>query len=327
MRASRWIRFAVVVLAGCGDIIGLDGYGEPDGSVIDSSTSDVVGDVTPDVIGDAGSDVVCAHPSFTCVPSLPTGWTWAIYSEDARPSCATGYATPTDVEEGIDAAAATCTCGCTTTDPTCGSVTITAGTNGSCNNITNQTDPADASCNNVTSFTTGADISVTAGKPSGGSCAPTPTETVPPVGYDHEGRTCSLADAATGGCASGNVCVPNPAPFTTCVSQTGMQACPTGFSVQHLVGTTPADTRGCTPCTCAFDAGTCGGSASFYTVAGCTKNQQKIPVDGVCTAVTTAHTWVSFTYASTTTASCAAATVAPDGGVDFSDLTTVCCTN
>ncbi len=309
----------VAAVVGCGDIIGLDGYTEGDGSIADATGSDGGGN-------DAGVDG-CASPGFTCVPSLPSGWAWAIYDPAARPTCAAGYTTPKDVEEGIDAGAAACGCTCTTTDPSCatGKVTITAGNNGLCNNVTNQNDVADAGCNGATTFTTTGDsISVIGPAPAGGSCTPTPTESAPAVGYANEGRTCTYTGSPGGGCANGNVCLPNPAPFTTCVAHAGMNACPSGFATQHLVGSAITDTRGCTACTCDFDAGTCGGTATLYTNAGCTTGAQAIPVDAKCTAVGN-HTWKGYSYVPTTNDSCTASSVSPDGGVVFSDLTTICC--
>jgi len=319
----------VAALAGCGDIIGLDGYTDADGSVADASGSDApTGDAKPDVLTDAGGDASSCGAGFECVPALPLGWSWAVYSADTRPACATGYGTPIDVEEGIDAGAATCGCGCTTTDPNCATtVAIAAGTNVACNNTTTQTDPADASCNAVTTaFNTsagGSDISVTGPTPSGGGCTATPSQTLPTVGYAHQGRTCEY-DAGAPSCAGGSVCVANPAPFAVCVAQVGNSACPSAFPNQHFVGTTLDDTRGCTTCGCTFDAGACGGSATFYVMNNCSKNAQKVPVDGVCTAVS-GHTWTSFTYAPVTNASCAGSATSPDGGVVFGDLTTVCC--
>ncbi len=331
MRYTRAVFVAVscgAAALACGDIIGLNNYTDQDGSVlVDAGGSDApTGDAKSDVnTNDAGT----CGAGFACVPALPAGWAWAVYSADSRPACATGYGAPSDVEEGIDAGAATCGCGCTTTDPTCAStVAITAGTNGACNNTTTQTDPADASCNvlttSVNTFANGSNISVTGPAPSGGSCAPTPSQTLPGVGYAHQGRTCAYDAGAQGSCAGGTVCVANPAPFATCVSQVGDNACPTAFPNQHFVGTTLDDTRGCTACTCTFDAGACGGSTTFYVNNNCTNKLQKIPVDGVCTGAS-AHTWTSFTYAPVTSASCAGSTTSPDGGVVFGDLTTVCC--
>lgn len=328
---------AAAAVAGCGDIIGLGDYdldGSVDAFVPDTGTGDAQPDAQPDVKNDViVADVVippsCGPTTAVCVPELPTGWAWAVYDPDARPACASGYAAPKDVEEGIDAGPASCACGCTTNNPSCnaGNLTITGGTNGSCNNISNQTDVADGGCNALTQFTTnGASISVTGPTPTGGSCTPSPSQTVPSVGYDHQGRTCDMtATPGDAGCSAGNVCVPNPAPFAMCISQAGAQTCPAGYPTQHVVGSALTDTRGCTACGCTFDAGACLGTATLYTNTFCTTNAQAIPADGTCTQVNGNRTWRGYSYAPTTSASCAGTAVSPDGGVVFSDLTTICC--
>lgn len=331
MRTRTTGLLLALALAGCGDIIGLDGYdldGSVDAIASDSGGDVVQADVKNDVVSDGGSDAPsCNQATSVCVPDLPSGWAWNVYDPDTRTLCATGYATPTDVEEGIDAGPANCVCGCTTTNPTCtGNVTITAGTNGGCNNISNQNDTADAACNALTQFSTnGASISVTGPAPAGGSCAPAPSQTLPAVGHDHYGRTCALTATPTGGCTAGNVCVPNPTPFTMCVSQAGVNACPAGFPTQHLVGTTLADTRGCTACGCTFDAGACVGTATLNTNVGCTTGATNITANGTCQQVNGNRTWHGFAYAPASTASCGGTAVSADGGVAFSDLTTVCC--
>ncbi len=328
-------------LAGCGDIIGLDQY-DLDGSVDATGTETGGGDAQPDVKGDAGIDVVndvvtdvvtdvstpCNTTTSVCVPDVPSGWAWAVYDPDARPACSTGYATPHDVEEGLDAGSAICVCGCTTNAPSCatGNLTITAGTNNTCNNITSQTGSAAAGCNSLNQFSTfGASFSVTPPAPSGGSCSPDASATLPPIGFAHQGRTCGLSGTPAGGCDAGAVCVPDPAPFAMCVSMAGSNACPAGFPTQHVIGTAWNDTRGCGGCGCTFDAGACTGSASFYTNGGCTAGTSTINANGTCSNINGNHTWRAYTYTPATTASCAGTTASADGGVAFSDLTTVCC--
>ncbi len=265
-----------------------------------------------------------------CVPTLPAGWSWAVYAPDSRPTCGAGYATPTDVEEGLDASAASCGCTCTTTDPSCatGNLAITRGNNNACNNFNTATAPADSgTCGtSFTAFSTGggAKISVTGPAPTGGSCTPTPSQTIAPVGYDHQGRTCAFAGDGGASCGSGSVCMPDPAPFGVCVSQAGQNPCPAGFPTQHLVGTGVNDTRGCSACGCAFDAGACNGTATFYTSTSCSQGAAAVPADGTCNNVGN-HTFSSYTYAATTTASCAPSAASADGGVAFAAETTVCC--
>ncbi len=328
MRTRSIAVLVALALAGCGDIIGLDGYDLDGGSVDAIATDSGGGDAQSDVVqNDVVPDGGCNQVTSVCVPDLPSGWSWDIYDPDTRGACANGYATPTDVEEGIDAGAAACGCGCTTTNPTCtGDVTITAGTNGACNNISNQTDTTNMACNTLTQFSTsGASISVTGPAPDGGSCTATPSQTLPTVGYDHQGRTCAFTGTPGSGCTAGNVCVPNPAPFTMCVSQPGVNACPASFPTQHLVGTAIADTRSCTSCGCTFDAGACVGTATIYTNTGCSTGQTNITANGTCTTVNGNRTWRAFAYAPASTASCAGTAVSADGGVQFSDMTTVCC--
>ena len=325
---------APAVFWGCGDIIGLDGYTDGDGSILADATSDAQGDVIGNDVApkDGGADVapVCNLDASVCVPTLPSGWAFTIYDPDTRPACANGYGAALDVEEGIDAGPAACTCGCTTTNPDChsGKLGVQGGTNNTCDNLSTQTDVADAGCNTLTSFaTTGGKVAATPPAPVGGSCTPSGTQTIPGVAYAHQGRTCEYeAGAGGGGCGTGEVCIPSPGSFDTCISQAGNVACPAdaGYPTQHIIGSKIADTRSCTACGCSFDAGSCGGTVTIWGDTGCSNNSTAIPATGTCTNVGN-HTWRGYSYVSQTTASCTGTPVAPDGGVVFSDVTTVCC--
>jgi hypothetical protein len=344
--------FAIVIVGGCGDIIGLGGYtdqneggpnqeGGVDGTPIDTGyvdrrvveacngmPEDCTDGVDDDCNGQTDCEDVACKSGFTCVPSVPMGWTVVGYGQDQRPPCGTGYGSPTDVEEGVNAALASCGCGCTTTQPNCatGNLTITAGGNGNCNNLTNQMGNAAAGCNGVNSFSTNGDsISVTGPAPSGGSCSPNPAKMIPTVTYQHMGRMC-IANGYGAGCMNGNVCIGIPAPLVACISQKGMQACPQGYPAQHLIGTMLADSRDCTACNCKFDSGICGGTATFYTDNGCFMNATNVTVDGQCHGVPN-HQYRAFKYAPGTNASCTPSPSNATGGVTFADLTTVCCVN
>ena len=344
MASRRIILVAAAALAGCGDILGLDGYSEGDGSLDVTTDQGNGGDASPDVKkdvspSDGGSDVsqgTCTTGN-VCVPTLPAGWAWTVYSQDSRSACGLGYGTPTDVEEGIDAGAATCTCGCSVTGGTCtsGNLTINSGTNTACNNITaNQTDTAASGCQTLSATIadfgqTGPMISVVGAVITGGSCAPIADASVPPVGYGHQGRTCAPTSAPDAGCGGGNVCVPNPAPFSPCIAQTGNNACPTAFPNQHLIGSTLSDTRGCAGCGCTFDGGTCGGSVTFFrdgTAGTCTSGTTStVTVNGTCQTVG-AHGWNDYKYSPDGGGACTpTGSATADGGVVFTDLTTVCC--
>jgi len=325
MRARIALLVGLAAIAGCGDILGLNGY---TGDLDASAEASVEAGVDAAKLDAAPLDAASCGSNAVCVPALPDGWTWATYSEDARPACATGYATPADVQEGIDAGPASCSCTCSVNQPSCtgGNVTITAGTNNTCDNATNQTDTSAANCHTLTQFTTsgGSSAAATGPAPSGGTCMTTPSVTTPPVGFDHAGRTCALAGDAGASCGAGAVCLPNPAPFASCVSQAGTQSCPSGFPVQHVVGTSVDDTRGCTACGCSLDAGTCGGTLTLYTNTGCSMGAQTVAVDGTCHGVGS-HTFKSYEYAPTTNATCTVTSGSADGGVAFTDATTICC--
>jgi hypothetical protein len=332
---------APLVVWGCGDIIGLDGYSDGDSSVVTDATADVIGS---DVVGkDVGNDVApndggneagptCNTQTSICVPDLPTGWAFTTYDPDNRNPCANGYGSPNDVQEGIDAGPAQCSCGCTTTNPDChsGKLSIQAGFNNTCDNINTQTDVADAGCNTLTAFTTSNNnVAVIPPTPVGGSCTASPSQTIPAVGYAHQGRTCDYEAGAPGlGCGNGQVCIPSTGTAGACISQTGDVACPAdaGYPTQHTIGTAVTDTRGCSACACTFDAGSCGGNLTLWTDTACSNNGTQIPATDTCTKASgNNRTWRGYSYVSQTTASCAGTPATPDGGVAFNSVTTVCC--
>lgn len=326
----------------------------PDVSVPEVGVADVGSDVTVPV-KDAGSCVPtgpevcsdgvdndcngqtdCTDPActagYTCVPSLPGGWTWAAYDQGARPGCAAGFTTPTDVGEGLVAPASTCGCACTTTSPTCttGNVTVTAGTSGvnGCQDQASQVASAAGGCLPLTPAMSpvGWKVNATGPTPSGGSCAAVPAASKPAVSTTYQGRTCGFAGNVGAGCGGGGVCAPKAAPFTMCVALTGDVACPAGFAVKHLAGSTVADTRACSACTCAFSPGACGGTLTLDSDTSCTLNAAPVLVNGTCQSVPNAS-YLGYTYAPQTNASCTGSAVAATGSAAFSDLQTICCTN
>ena len=77
MRRTSIVIVVVAALAGCGDIIGLDGYTDGDGSVALDATSDAQSDVVGSDVApkDGGNDVVpeaasCNTQTSVCVPDL-----------------------------------------------------------------------------------------------------------------------------------------------------------------------------------------------------------------------------------------------------------------
>src|SRR5262249_36585448 len=149
----------------------------------------------------------------------------------------------------------------------------------------------------------GNKVATTPPKPVGGSCTPSGSQTIPPVGYAHQGRTCEFEPGAPGlGCTNGEVCLPSPGAFGTCRSQAGGVACPAdaGYPTQHTIGSQIADTRSCTACACDFDAGSCAGTVTLWSDTSCSNNSTPITANGNCTNVGN-HTWKGYSYVSSTT--------------------------
>jgi hypothetical protein len=300
------------VAFGCAEIYGLGDYTELDGGL--------------DAGSDAPSDVVLTNDTgtciATCVPALPVGWTLIAYDQAFRTSCAANYGTPTDVEEGLSAAAATCGCSCSLTKPGCTSLLVTSGDSGTCANQSSQSVTSDGGCTSLTSISAqNVKVSVT---PSGsGTCAPDASVVKPPISYTDQGRLCELDTTPAGGC-QGGLCVPDPAPYIMCVRQAGVAACPSGYPVSHVVGTKVDDTRNCTPCTCSFDGGACGGTATLYTGATCGATSQALTADGTCQS-TSSQSFKSLVYQPGNTGTCAPSSVGPMGDAGFADPVTICC--
>ena len=315
-RISKLLVLVPAALAGCADVFGLGDYTLAD----DASASADAG--LPDV--GVGADG-CGGPDLACVPAVAAGWTYVAYDQAFRSSCASRYGTPVDVSEGISAPAATCTCGCDVTASTCSTLHLTVGNDSTCSNETKQVENGTA-CSNLsaTIATKPGDQIAATGAPSGGGCTPDAGTALPAITFGNQGRICELA-VAPGACDQG-MCVPSPAPYGACVRHAGALACPAGYPVAHQVGTTVADTRGCSACTCGFDAGACGGSLVIAQNGGCNQGAQTIPVNGTCTSVP-GGMYKSFAYTPiAASATCTPSTTAPTGDASFSDLATICCT-
>ena len=295
---------------GCAEIYGLGDYTEGDASSVDVATE-------PLPVYDGGC---------TCAPAIPTGWTPIAYDQAFRSNCATDYGNPIEVNEGITADPASCSCTCSVSMK-CSSLLVTSGDSGTCNNQSSQSVAWDGGCATITSLNPlGAKVSITAS--GDGGCTSNASATKPDASYAYSGRLCELLVApATTGCASG-ICVPSAAPFAFCIHQNGVAACPSEYPTPHIVGSTLNDGRGCSACTCGFDAGAgCGGTATLFTGGACSASSQPLNADGTCQAAAGTQPFKSLAYQpATTTASCAPSQVTPTGSATFADTQTICCT-
>jgi hypothetical protein len=308
---------------------------------------------------DAGADAPTDAPvvvvsqcagAYGCIPAIPTGWTGpiALYAgSGARPVCGVGFqSAPVDQNDTLSVTPATCSCACGTPQGVqCGAsaVTFSNETNGmaGCNLAPCfSTTLTPGKCTTIDALTacisvTGVAMTATASMPQGGSCAATPSTTLPPTPWGTNTRACaeSAAVQATD-CAAGSFCAPRPqSPFdaTACIAKTGNVVCPaTSYTVRHVYFGGLDDERACSACTCgpvvgascansgnidldvyASTNGTCdGGAISYALPASCDPVQE--PADFL----------LRVTLAS---GSCTASAVAATGTATATQPTTYCC--
>jgi hypothetical protein len=159
---------------------------------------------------------------------------------------------------------------------------------------------------------------------TGGSCAASPSTTVPVAMWSGQARACS---PPAGACAGGACTTPALDPsFKLCVEQQGEQSCPAGWSQQHVEYATANDTRGCSACSCGALSGvSCDPMASappisdvsFYSDSQCTT----LPTSYLCS---TPYPYARY-EPTPTGGSCAPSTVAPTGSATASGAVTFCC--
>ena len=172
-------------------------------------------------------------------------------------------------------------------------------------------------------------VSVTA--TSSASCAPVENNVAPPSpSWKSAVLGCGSLSLAPGGCAGGNVCVPQPgAPFASgaCVRQAGDLPCPAGpYTKRRVVYGGADDTRGCSACSCGTPSGgSCQGTLALRSGVGCTGNNLGSgSVPGCVTKPAGSGYFVA--NASLVGATCQQSGGAPTGTVTPTGPTTVCCT-
>ncbi len=271
---------------------------------------------TNGVDDDGDNFVDCADPDcqsgYTCVSSVPAGWTGpvALYDgSDTAPGCNASGGYPTQklgANSGIDGGTAVCpTCTCTTPPTLACSANLVffessscgvgscwgsgAGCPGTTPNVATSACGPQAFCQ-LPGGVKPQGVIVTA-VTADGSCTvgSTGTKQIPAPTWTNTVRACGDAPTAGGGCGSG-VCVPAPpSPFegSPCIYKTGDNSCPAAFPTKKLANQNFQDTRTCTACTCgAIGGATCsGGTVKFYTDDFCGVNEQAFTVGG-CHALT-----------------------------------------
>jgi hypothetical protein len=257
-------------------------------------------------------------PSCTCTPQPPAGWTLVVFSSSGA-SCGGAWAAqPTTLHDGMSAP--TPTCGCTCGAPASVSCAIEFE-NGCPVPVTNLASSNCVETGSQVSFPGGGTYSV-----SGGTCAPEPTSSVPPLTWTNTLTSCNAAQPfVQGSCSTGDLCAPPvPSGFQLCATQSGDVACP--FGTKHTEYTGDDDTRGCSTCTCgSASAVTCGGSIEEFSANNCTGSYTNVSLPiaggGTCQGSGSSLEYIQSTSGGSCTASGGTATgsAAPTGPI------TLCC--
>ena len=299
----------------------------PEGGDTGSGASDGAGgDAThPDASTDASD--AGGSCSGACAEAPPAGWDLVevSFSAGAPPNCGSEFAgTSWVTEDTLDAPTPTCGCACgapsgytcqVSVEPQCvgGATgcyacgTTQVATSGQC----------------IVPGGTGGDVFFGSTFTSGGSCAASPSTTVPPTSWGGQARACAPTTTVTAaGCTAGSVCAPTADPtFALCIERAGVVACPAGsYSSQHVEYTGVTDSRSCSSCTCGpVQNVNCNGTWYCYA-AGCSGPPSNNFGCGFC------NTYASGMYvASPSGGSCSASSVSPTGSATPTGATTFCC--
>jgi len=328
--SHRSLALSIEISAACLNVVCPEGKTCQRGACVDAHVDDSK---------DAGTD---AGESCACVADLPAGWGWVGYEPDARDACPAGYDMPADVVEGIDWKPAPCSCSCSVqSQPSCAPPqqlllkmgdAQCGGSGGSTFNL--QFTPSCTAKSGSASALQQvyAVAQTTVPKPAGGMCLGAASITPPaPYAFMHEGRKCDFAAAPGIGCPNvGDVCLPPAtAPWSICVESSGVQACPAGYPIQHMVGGSATDTRGCSPCSCAMQAACDDPILDLHSDNMCQSAVVSITTNQLCasTGISSSVQFASFSVTAPlkSVACTAPANYGPIGDVSFDAPVTVCC--
>jgi hypothetical protein len=304
---------------------------------------------------DAGSDVVEEPPAhcgggFACAPAVPPGWhgPYELYAGSTPPpGCGAGYSGPLlDGYAGVSASPATCGCACgPSTGVQCSSPNLTFYSSSTTCSLAESCTAAplvQGACTRVDVSSAclsmlGVVMSLPQSVASQGSCAPVPTQDVPPPSWATLARACGTAEPQVqADCAGAGVCVPAPSsPFKAafCIEQSGALAtCPAadgsvGYSSRFVYFATIDDTRACSACTCGLVTGaSCSGSVTQFQSSdgSCGNGQIVYPLGQTCDPVQQpADLELSVTASG---GACAPSPSGPTGSATPSNAMTFCCT-
>ena len=341
--------------SGSGSGSGGAGDGGGDATAAGDGAGDAGGDAPPDVtLNDAIAlpDVVEEAPShcggqFACVPGVPAGWEgpFEVYRGSSAPaSCSANFFASYQGSGQLKADAATCGCTCGAAGGVqCSEATASfyvspagLGTCSShCTDVALSPGVCASNINAATQCPTLAGttfFTATASTPSGGSCTPTPSTSLPPPQWGTQVRACiSLLAPAQVDCPGGSLCAPVSAqPFdsTLCIAQAGDVQCPaSGYTNRSVSYGGLQDGRHCTACTCgAVTGSTCTSTISVTShgsAASCSGGAVTYQLPQSCAGVQQPGDFLL--KATPQAGSCTPSQPTPTGAATPSAPTTFCC--
>lgn len=292
------------------------------------------GETDPDSGPDGGSDS-CPDPTFSCGPTVPSGWNGPIIlisgdGSGTPPACpSTAPVNAFTTRSGLDAPPAVCGCACaapSASDMSCGAVVLTSTS--SCTvGGTERAIVAQGACFEISALpTTGWWRAFNSTFSASGTCAPQPSIEVPRLSWAASHRGCGFGTPAS--CGSEGVCVPpRAAGERLCVHVEGDATCPSEFPDRIATAETVDDGRSCSACSCGSITGSCAGA--IRVVSGCsgtTSLLATIPVGGCVEARSLGPSPTQLVSGGfTPSGTCSPSTVGSVGAALPRVLRTVCC--
>lgn len=222
-----------------------------------------------------------------CTPGVPAGWLGPVAYWQAKvghervPDCSDGYVDPNDLNTGLLAPDAECTCTCTGSGEICDKgASVSVYSDLGCKNKCLEASPL--TCTGI-SGCNGNQGSLLASPPapSGGKCkAQVTSKPLEPISWEYEARLCSLETAEMGSCTEpGELCVPTPPnPFASqlCVFRVVPEGqeppeCPAAYPhARDALYSSFDDERACSTCTCSGPTGgRCDGKLTLSSGPDC----------------------------------------------------------
>lgn len=247
-----------------------DPTGEPTTTDAETGTDD---DPTGD--DDPTTDSGPAACDGTCVPDVPNGWEGPVVVREgagAPPSCPGEFPSVVhdELHTGLSGPAASCDCDCgDVVGASCGAATLQEEGN-MC--IVFLPDPEEfvldpGACVFVNNGPGEMSVTPPPLTTAGASCAPQPSESIPPATWSGSVRSCAVAP---GDACDGGTCAPTPAGEfdRVCIWIDGDASCPAGpYSESFQAFGDYDDDRDCSACTCGSPTGECDGEVVLTDVS------------------------------------------------------------